>query len=136
MIFFRCVSRTPSTIFIWYVLTNQGRENFAESAQEEDPTAIYLAALALMPFQHSQGLFPRIIGKGENANRLMELLLRMRSEAATEETNVSRLGMMPSASIDGLIIIDRSVDLATPLMTQLTYEGLIEEQYGIRDSQA
>lgn len=89
-----------------------------------------------MPFQYAYGLFPRIIGKGDNANQLMELLLRMRSEAAAEETNTSRLGMMPSAQIDGLIIIDRAIDFATPLMTQLTYEGLIDEQYGIKDNQA
>lgn len=105
-------------------------------AKAKDPTCIYLTALALMPLQHAFGLFPRIIGKGDNAHRLMELLLRMRSEAAAEETNTSRLGMMPSASIDSLIIIDRGVDLATPLLTQLTYEGLIDEHFGIKDNQA
>ena len=89
-----------------------------------------------MPFQHTYGLFPRIIGKGDYAHRLMELLLRMRSEAAAEEANPSRLGMLPSANIDSLIIVDRGVDLATPLMTQLTYEGLIDEHFGIKDSQA
>ena len=104
--------------------------------QENDPTCIFLAAQALMPLQQAHGLFPRIIGKGDNAHRLMELLLRMRSEAAADDTNTTRLGMMPSASIDSLIIIDRGVDLATPLFTQLTYEGLIDEEFGIKDNQA
>ena len=33
---------------------------------------------------------------------------------------------------DSLIIIDRRVDMITPLLTQLTYEGLIDEVIRIR----
>jgi len=43
--------------------------------------------------------------------------------------------MMPSATIESLIIIDREIDFATPLLTQLTYEGLIDELLGIKDNQ-
>ena len=43
---------------------------------------------------------------------------------------------MPSATIESLIIIDRDTDLATPLLTQLTYEGLIDELFGIQHNQA
>ena len=90
-----------------------------------------------MLLQQKHGLFPRIIGKGDNAHRLMELLLRMRSETtAGEGSSVTRLGMMPSASIESLIIIDREIDFATVLLTQLTYEGLIDEMFGIKDNQA
>ena len=92
-----------------------------------------------MSLQHTHGLFPRIIGKGPNAKRLMELLLRLRSEVLSlESTNStpSHLGMMPSYSIESLIIIDREVDFATPLLTQLTYEGLVDEIFGIKDNQA
>lgn len=90
-----------------------------------------------MLLQQKHGLFPRILGKGDNAHRLMELLLRMRSEVAAEEpSSASRLGMMPSASIESLIIIDREVDFATVLLTQLTYEGLVDELFGIKDNQA
>ena len=88
-----------------------------------------------MGIQNEHGLFPRIIGKGDNANRLMELLLHMRSEAAAED-NATAFGPMPSAHIESLIIIDREVDLATPLLTQLTYEGLIDELFSIENSQA
>jgi len=37
--------------------------------------------------------------------------------------------------IDAIILLDRSVDLLTPLSTQLTYEGLIDEIYGIKHSE-
>ena len=96
-----------------------------------------MAAQALMTLQHDHGLFPRIIGKGENSHRVMELLLRMRAEAIAEETPISsKFDMLPSATIDSLVIIDREIDFATVLLTQLTYEGLIDEIFGIKHSQA
>lgn len=36
--------------------------------------------------------------------------------------------------IDNLILIDRATDHLTPMMSQLTYEGLIDENIGIRYS--
>lgn len=109
----------------------------AHTFQQKDPTSIFLAAQALMPIQQKYGLFPRIIGKGDNARRLMELLFRMRTEAlAGDSISMSKVGMLPSSSIESLIIIDREIDFATCLLTPLTYEGLIDEQFGIRDNQA
>ncbi|MCJ1354692.1 MAG: hypothetical protein MMC33_004681 [Icmadophila ericetorum] len=118
------------------VLSLELEDSFADLYLHKDPTSTFLAAKALWLLQQKHGLFPRILGKGDNAHRLMELLIRMRSEAAAEDSGASRLGMMPSASIESLIIIDREVDFATVLLTQLTYEGLIDEQFGIQNNQA
>jgi hypothetical protein len=41
--------------------------------------------------------------------------------------------MSPSIKLDALIILDRRVDMITPLLTQLTYEGLIDEIIGIKN---
>ena len=38
--------------------------------------------------------------------------------------------------IDAIVLLDRSVDLLTPLSTQLTYEGLIDEIFGIKHSKS
>jgi hypothetical protein len=38
----------------------------------------------------------------------------------------------PSEKIDSLIILDRRIDMVTPLLTQLTYEGLIDELIGLK----
>jgi hypothetical protein len=35
-------------------------------------------------------------------------------------------------SIDSIIILDRQVDMVTPMCTQLTYEGLLDEIFGIK----
>ncbi|KAI9812420.1 MAG: hypothetical protein M1827_004651 [Pycnora praestabilis] len=113
---------------------------FSDLYLRKDPTPIFLAARALMLLQQRHGLFPRIIGKGDDARRLADLLIRMRSEVAAGEDSAvnggSLLGMTPSSTIDNLIIIDRDVDFATVLLTQLTYEGLIDELVGIQHNQA
>ena len=93
-----------------------------------------------MDVQRRHGHFPRIIGKGDGARRLADLLLRMRKELDAEESSgladISVRGLLPSADTESLVIIDREVDFGTPLLTQLTYEGLIDETVGIQNNQA
>ena len=57
------------------------------------------------------------------------MMIRKKREAADSENRVS-------PQIDSLLLIDREVDLLTPLFTQLTYEGLIDELYGIQNSKS
>lgn len=89
--------------------------------------------------QQKYGLFPRIIGKGDNGKRLADLLLRMRTEVTAGETSntstPSFMGLAPSSTIDSLVIVDREVDFPTVLLTQLTYEGLIDEVFNISANQ-
>lgn len=56
------------------------------------------------------------------------MLERMRKEMFGNLTSVKER----SPQIDAVVFLDRSVDLLTPLSTQLTYEGLIDELYGIK----
>lgn len=39
---------------------------------------------------------------------------------------------MRNGIINCLILIDRQVDLITPLVTQLTFEGFLDEIFGIK----
>jgi hypothetical protein len=55
----------------------------------------------------------------------------MRSEE--DATDGSPFALNPSSVLGELILIDREVDFVTPLMTQLTYEGLIDETIGIHN---
>ena len=56
-----------------------------------------------------------------------DMILRMRREMAGNEKQIQ-------PQIDSLLLIDRTVDLLTPLATQLTYEGLIDEIFGVQNS--
>lgn len=92
-----------------------------------------------MKIQEQHGSFPAILGKGENARKLANHLVRGRREREVEAGfgyGGSHNGALPSATLDSLIILDRDVDFATILLTQLTYEGLVEETVGILHNQA
>ncbi|KAH8814972.1 vacuolar protein sorting-associated protein-like protein 33A [Xylogone sp. PMI_703] len=120
------------------VLSLELEDSFRDLYLRKDPTPTFLMAKAMMQIQQKHGLFPRIIGKGDNAKRLADLLGRMRQElvAGEDSTESRKLGLIPSTSIESMIVIDREVDFATPLLTQLTYEGLIDEVVGIQNNQA
>ena len=60
---------------------------------------------------------------------MVEMMLRMRREMAGQEPQIT-------PQIDNLLILDRTVDLLTPLLSQLTYEGLIDEIFGINNSKS
>ncbi|RDH27372.1 Sec1-like protein [Aspergillus welwitschiae] len=122
------------------VLSLELEDSFGDLYLHKDPACIFHSAKALMDIQQRHGYFPRIIGKGDHARRLADLLLRMRKELDAEESSglagVSARGLLPSANTESLIIIDREVDFGTALLTQLTYEGLIDETVGIKNNQA
>lgn len=103
---------------------------FKELWVDGDETVIFDSAQALISLQKIYGAFPQIVGKGDYAKRLSALLLRQnKSSSATTETMLSS-----TANIDSLIVLDRKVDMITPLLTQLTYEGLLDELIGIKNS--
>ncbi|EAU92607.2 ATP binding protein [Coprinopsis cinerea okayama7 len=95
---------------------------FKELWVDGDETIVFDSAQALTSLQKLFGPFPQI--------RLATLLARQSrlSSSSTEPV------LSSSANIDSLIVLDRRVDLITPLLTQLTYEGLIDELIGIRNS--
>jgi len=99
-------------------------DTFREVCLEGDPTSLHYAAKALTQLQIICGTIPRIYGKGSSAVQLFDLMVRMRKEMAGLESSVK-------PQIDSIVILDRSVDLLSTLPTQLTYEGLIDELFGI-----
>ncbi|KAL7273187.1 Vacuolar protein-sorting-associated protein 33 [Rhizina undulata] len=106
--------------------------SFEELYLRKDYTSIFYAARALMNIQRRHGLFPRIIGKGDCARRLADALIRMRTEEDASDS--SPFSLTPSSELGELIVVDRETDFVTPLLTQLTYEGLIDETIGIHNS--
>ena len=62
--------------------------------------------------------------------RLADLLTRQ----TTQRASVDQEGLFDTSdTFDSLIVIDRRVDMITPLLTQLTYEGLIDEIIHIKN---
>ncbi|KAM0559677.1 hypothetical protein ACHAPJ_004201 [Fusarium lateritium] len=119
------------------VLSLELDDSFRDLYLSKDVTPNFLIAKALMEIQQNHGLFPRVIGKGDNAKRVADLLSRMRQEllAGEDTSEANKIGLTPSTTNESVIIIDREVDFVTPLLTQLTYEGLIDEVFKIQNNQ-
>ncbi|KAJ1819282.1 Vacuolar protein-sorting-associated protein 33 [Coemansia sp. RSA 2675] len=105
---------------------------FKELYLDGDFSCIQHVARAVMRLQGLYGFFPRIVGKGDFAQVLADSLARMRLELVSGGTGgPSSSALAMSTVFDSVVVIDRAVDMVTPLLTQLTYEGLISEVYGI-----
>ncbi|KAH7329271.1 Sec1-like protein [Stachybotrys elegans] len=119
------------------VLSLELDDSFRDLYLSKDVTPNFLLARALMEIQQNHGLFPKIIGKGDNAKRVADLLSRMRQEllAGEDASETNKPGLTPSTTNESVIIIDREVDFLTPLLTQLTYEGLIDEVFKVQNNQ-
>ncbi|KAL7412422.1 vacuolar protein sorting 33A [Mrakia frigida] len=105
-------------------MEHAAREIFLEG----DETSIFYSAQALHLVQKAFGVIPRIVGKGDAAKSLSNQLQTLR------QTDSSSSPLPLSTQIDAMIVLDRSVDWVTPMCTQLTYEGLIDEIMGIKNS--
>ncbi|KAH8420652.1 hypothetical protein KR222_004638, partial [Zaprionus bogoriensis] len=100
---------------------------FRDVSIDGDTTSLYQAAIGLVQLQRLYGRIPKIYGKGVQA----QLVWDHAKQLAIDEKSLYN---GDKGAIDQLILLDRSIDLLTPLATQLTYEGLIDEFYGIRQN--
>lgn len=120
---------------------------FKDTFLYNDTTYLFHIAKSIMTMQTLYGIIPNVYGKGKYSKVCLffvqkikyysycvyiklvaEQLFRMRKEMPqSQEPQI-----VPK--IDNLILIDRTVDMITPMMTQLTYEGLVDENFGIKYS--
>lgn len=107
------------------LLSMEWPQCYKELYMEGDPTVLYQSALALTSLQRIYGRIPKICGKGDYAEKLWQM---------TKQMGVGENLPTEKGVIDQLIILERPIDLMTPLATQLTYEGLIDEVYGISNT--
>ncbi|KAL3523495.1 hypothetical protein ACH5RR_016329 [Cinchona calisaya] len=92
-----------------------------------DTTPLWHIAKALHKLEFTFGVIPNIRAKGKASTRVVDILNRMQIE---EPVNTSDIGM---PEINTVILIDREVDMITPMCSQLTYEGLLDEFLGINN---
>ncbi|EDV24105.1 uncharacterized protein TRIADDRAFT_57259 [Trichoplax adhaerens] len=98
---------------------------FRECHLEEDYSSLYYVARSLMILQTIFGTIPKIIYKGNCGKRVANMIVRMRKETSGPDDQTK-------SQISRLILVDRTVDLITPVLSQLTYEGLIDEHVGLK----
>ncbi|XP_065760309.1 vacuolar protein sorting-associated protein 33A-like isoform X1 [Muntiacus reevesi] len=108
------------------LLSMESEGAFKECYLESEQTSLYHAAKGLMTLQALYGTIPQIFGKGECARQVANMMIRMKREFTGSQNSIFPV-------FDNLLLLDRNVDLLSPLATQLMYEGLIDEIYGIQN---
>lgn len=100
-------------------------------------TAVARSILKLQDLS-TGGIIPRICGVGPLAEAIVDKLfsLRLQEYMIDEDDTVDvaagfDLSNDTTTEINALLILDRKVDLVTPMLTPLTYEGLIDDIIGI-----
>lgn len=108
------------------VISMEYCDAYKELYIEGDLSCLYQSATALCTLQKLYGKIPKIVGKGKFAEKVKDLAKAM---AVIDNIDANDKG-----AIDQLIILDRSIDVLSALATQLTYEGLVDEFYGINNT--
>ncbi|EQC25367.1 hypothetical protein SDRG_16776 [Saprolegnia diclina VS20] len=109
------------------VLTLELPDGFRDLFVDNDKSCLQTIATSINKFQILFGLIPQIKYKGAMAKVAVEMAAHMQKK---QKSDGIALGSA-EAEIDTLIVLDRTVDLVTPLCTPFTYEGLLDEIIGI-----
>ncbi len=109
------------------VLSLELSSSFRNLFLDHDHTELYYVAEAMMRLQEQFGTIPTIRTKGVCAQKVKDIMVRLRREKGPGGGAAASRG----GEIDSLIILDRDVDLVTPMLTQNTFEGLVDEHFGI-----
>ena len=114
------------------LLTLEYPEAYAEVVTEDYEASVYYVASALHKLQRDiTGLAHVVKGKGDIAHKCAQLMLEMRKGGQIDEPEHVEPGVDGDSLVDMIVLLDRDVDMVTPLCTQLTYEGLIDEILGV-----
>ncbi|KAK4789461.1 hypothetical protein SAY86_016765 [Trapa natans] len=95
--------------------------SYRDCQVDGDTSSLWHIAKAIHKLEFSFGLIPNVRAKGKASVRVADILNRMQAE---EPVNSSDL-VVPEIST--VILLDREVDMVTPMCSQLTYEGLLDE---------
>lgn len=94
---------------------------------DKDYTMLHTVAHSIIMLEEIYGTIPVVHGKGHLADNVWQLVDRLKD--AKKDPTVLKPG---GPGITELILFDRQCDLVTPLCSQLTYEGILDDTFGIK----
>ncbi|KAM0949673.1 putative sec1-like protein [Dioscorea sansibarensis] len=94
---------------------------YKECQVEGDTSSLWHVAKAIHKMEFSFGVIPNIRAKGKASTKVAEILNSLHVEEPVSTSD------MVVPEISTLILLDREVDMVTPMCFQLTYEGLLDE---------
>ena len=111
------------------VLSLELDTSFVDCFIDGDNTALHHVARSIIKLQSMYGVIPHLKAKGKTAATVLNMVLRMREERLSG----GMIDFKHNSEIDTCVILDRSVDYVSVLVTPLTYEALIDEMLGIEN---
>ena len=113
---------------------------FRQCYVDGDTSSLNVVARALNRLQHTFGVIPHVKSKGAASRKVLQKLLHLRREEGLP-ANVGAFGASGAggggssqrSEIHTLVVLDREVDLVSPMVTPLTYEGLVDDLIGIEN---
>ena len=100
---------------------------FKELYIENDFSTYTYVAESLQRLQLVYGRIRNVFAKGQGPKIVLDILKNYETEGKKFDDNAK-------GDIESLIILDRNIDLITPMCTQLTYNGLIDEIFEIKNN--
>ncbi|KAL1243029.1 Vacuolar protein [Trichinella spiralis] len=120
------IEQLPIYFYAWDDdLISMENEWFPHATASDDYNMISMISRGLIHLEEIYGPINNIYCKGNMAKDIYDAWSLQR------QTDSWRTLTAFDSYIDSIIIFDRSIDYVTPMVTQLTYEGLIDEIFGI-----
>jgi hypothetical protein len=111
---------------------------YEDAAREVDvegtpSTLITTVARSILKLQDVVGKIPRIQAFGPMGEEVVRKLLNLTVDEylAARDRPEEESGPVRGGDVAALIVMDRKVDMVTPMLTPLTYEGLLDDVVGI-----
>lgn len=103
-------------------------ETFKRLYIDGDIDDLFLIARSIVKIEILHGMFPEVVTFGDNSERIAHLIQEMKAQIG--------LGAFQAhPTFHKIIVLDRIVDNMTPLLTQFTYNGVLDEtlnpSYGV-----
>eukprot|EP00871_Galdieria_phlegrea_P006003 jgi/Galph1/890/GphlegSOOS_G5717.1 len=123
------------------LLTLDQPSSFRDISIDGDNNSILHIAQALVELEDIIGPFNHIRGIGKHSKKLSRYFMRYHNEKRTKTPRPRGRGSyIPNAVKSheekclSMIILDRTIDLITPLLTQWTFAGLLDEAFGLSNT--
>ena len=91
---------------------------------DQDLGCLHTVAMSILNFQRSFGMIPTVHAVGPLASTVYHLMNNLKE--------VSEKIQQQDPRVQELILFDRKTDFVTPLCSQLTYEGILDDVFGIK----
>ncbi|RDW42508.1 Sec1-like protein [Yarrowia lipolytica] len=126
------------------LLTREAKQTFPGATP--DYVSVELASRALFALQQQFGFAGRLLARGNESSMSQQIIRQLQRlkddfevEAATSGSREAQFlltndALLVGEKVEQIILIDRQDDPLTPLLSQLTYSGLIDEFWGLSEN--